>query len=65
MSSEIERNSPKNEIFKVENHRSECGKYNLRESRFQNFPGGHAPGPPKKASRFPLAVFFKASFATE
>ena len=40
MSSEIERNSPKNEIFKVENHRSECGKCHLRESRFQNFPGG-------------------------
>ena len=46
MSSEIERNSPINEIFKVENHRSECGKCHLRDSRFQNFPGGHAPVPP-------------------
>ena len=36
MSSEIERNSPKIEIFKVENYRSECGKCHLRESRFQN-----------------------------
>ena len=46
MSSEIERNSPKNEIFKVENHRSEYGKCRLRESRFENFPVGHAPGRP-------------------
>ena len=41
MSSETERNSPKNE-----NHRSECGKCYLRESRFQNFPWGRAYGPP-------------------
>ena len=41
----------KKEISMVKNHRSECRKCHLRDSRFQTFPREHAPGAPQKASR--------------
>ena len=35
-----------------------CRKWNFRDSRFQNFPGKHAPGPPRNLT--PSALDFCA-----
>ena len=36
-------------------HAPECGKCILRDPNFQNFPGGHAPGPPRSLHLTALA----------